>query len=210
MTCVTGRPVERLPTAGSPRPPSDVPDERAVVPSRGRRVRPRRTHIAGAIEYGHRDPCTCRLHGAPVVPPGSAVPLSGESRGRRIAGQRAQRAGHAVAAVATRRCPADTAGGTVTWLSSMKSSASAGRWSNRVGGGSPGLRPERKREQFPIPLQWPRTAGCPPRLAGVNVPGIPTTVFHRFAKRGGGETRSGKARRDRPQVGGRTDRTAPL
>src|SRR3546814_7546578 len=31
--------------------------------------------------------------------------------------------------------------GTVTWLSSTNSMASSGRYSNRVGGGSPGLRP---------------------------------------------------------------------
>ena len=33
--------------------------------------------------------------------------------------------------------------GTVTWLSSVKTSALSGRYSNRVGGGSPGLRPVR-------------------------------------------------------------------
>ena len=33
--------------------------------------------------------------------------------------------------------------GTVTWLSSMKTSALSGMYSNRVGGGSPGWRPVR-------------------------------------------------------------------
>jgi hypothetical protein len=33
--------------------------------------------------------------------------------------------------------------GTVTWLSSTISSAFSGRYSNKVGGGSPGLRPDR-------------------------------------------------------------------
>ena len=36
--------------------------------------------------------------------------------------------------------------GTVTWLSSTISSAFSGRYSNNVGGGSPGLRPDKYRE----------------------------------------------------------------
>jgi hypothetical protein len=90
------------------------------------------------------------------------VELPAAGRRRDMDGERAHRVpfleaqrpvvhagGQAEAVFRQRRLAAEVAAymppicGTVTWLSSMKTSALSGRYSNSVGGGSPGRRPVR-------------------------------------------------------------------